>query len=523
MAYQTSRRILDRAKPLEMVLTLNSFSGGENTIGEDAALKNNEARIIQNWDALSIGGMERSKGFNEVGDGGVTYSDAPDLLIQHKEGASTRVYLVVEGDVAYLNGSSIDQESAAGFTSGTLCHAVSAGDKLWVTNSTDNLKYDTIAGALTTPASQPASARDRIYYHKFRLIAEGGGVTVYGSKAGTGNWVDADAWSASGDAWSIDLPDPTRGCAPSFPSGNEVTVFTYFQAYSLFNFPNTSYRPIANSRGCAGAYTIAQGDEGIYCYSEYPTKGIFLWNGVEWLDLTTKHDFIDNIDSSKRMFGIYRNRKYYFIYNESGSGVTYPNRLRIYNAKFGRWMERPVNPDVSDNFGYPAILRHTNQELYVASSQKDKLYELETTDNSDEDNDTIALYRTKDFTSKDFLLTTGDRFPADNVRFKLVKIIATYFGIAGNLGVLWNMDRGRNTGSQTFTMTTTAGANINDDFTVNTSSIIALEDLTDKTVTRSFSNKAIGRRVSLDITNSATGSRPKLKSLVIHAIAVDQL
>ena len=58
----TNRQALDRRNPIELVLELLSFAGGENTIGEDQELKSNEARIIRNWDAISLGGMERSKG-----------------------------------------------------------------------------------------------------------------------------------------------------------------------------------------------------------------------------------------------------------------------------------------------------------------------------------------------------------------------------------------------------------------------------------------------------------------------------
>lgn len=735
--FKTNRPVLDRDRPLELVLELLSFAGGENTIGEDVALKNNEARIIENWDALSMGGMIRSKGLNEVcavnniddydvllvhcdGADGVTawvdaangaaisaigtaqadtaqkkfgtasllldgnsdgislldsanwnfgaedftidlqfrlnvdqdcviagqyvdannywhikydqvnslliffwkdggtdradyevawnpagatwyhlevsrattimqmfiagtkqtltentaigattladlaailifghqnaadyvdgwideirvakgvarhtasftapteayvFNDAPDLLLHHDESGSSRVYAIIAGDLVYKNGASFSVADAAGFTKDILSHGISAGNKAWITNSTDNLKYVTLAGALTTPADQPTNARDRIYHHKTRLFAEGGGKEVYGSKALPGNWTDADAWSLTNDAWDYTMPNYTYGAVMGFPSGHEITVFTYYQAHSLYNFPNIARRDIPNSHGCCAPYSIVKGDEGVYFLSKFPTFGIFLWNGIEWINLTENHDFIDDIDLTKRIFGIYRNRKYYFFYNESGSGVIYPNRLKIYNAKFGRWMTRPINAAVSDKFGIPELLRYDNNELYAASSKQGKLYELETTDNSDEEQNTEANYKTKDFSSRDFSLADGGgQFPIDGVRLKLIKQTITYYGTTGNLTFQWTADKGVRSGNRIITMSA-EGALINVDFTVNVSKIVSSDSLSEKTKTYSFKNSAVGRRFNFQILNSATGERPKVKRIKIHAVALEE-
>jgi len=56
---KTYREVLDRPDSLELVLNIASFAGGENTIGQDQELKSNEARIIENWDSDSLGGMIR--------------------------------------------------------------------------------------------------------------------------------------------------------------------------------------------------------------------------------------------------------------------------------------------------------------------------------------------------------------------------------------------------------------------------------------------------------------------------------
>ncbi len=510
---KTYNEILDRKDNPELVLELLSFAGGENTIGEDQELKTNEARTIENWDSISLGGMERSKGFTEVSDGGASYSTAPDGLFHHFEGSTVRNYVIIGGDLAYKNGSAITQQTAGAFTSGTLCGGVSAGSSLWITNTTDNLKRATIAGGAVTPAGQPSSARERVYYHKSRLVAEGGGVTVYGSRASTGNWTAANAWSATGDAWNIDLPDLTKGCAPNFPSGNEILVFTEYQAYSLYNFPNVAFRPIESSHGCSAPFSIAQGNQGVCFISKYPTLGVYLYDRVNFINLTINEDWIEDVDLTKRCFGVYRENTYHLFYNEIGSGVSYPNVWRIYDFSFGRWMKRPINASVSDTFGYPAVLHKSSNEFYIASSQKDKLYQLEDTSNSDNTYSTEATYTTKDFTSRDFGLER------DEVRLKLLKMTVTYYGTTGNLTFNWIADRGLATGSQTITISST-GALVNTTFTINTSSLSTPPP--DKTLTQSFGNSAIGRRFNFQIRNTGTSVRPKIKKIKIVALALDE-
>lgn len=517
--YKSSKAILDKKKPLELVLELLSFSGGENTKGTDQELKANEARIIENWDAIAIGGMKRSKGFNLEADGGATWSEDIDLVIQHYEAGSKRTYAVVEGDLVYENAAALTQADDDCFTSGVLCNGVSAGDVLYITNATDNIFKKTIGVAIAALTNPPAVARERLYYNKFRLIAEGGGRRVYGSRAGAGNWDAVDGFSKANDAWNIDLPNDTRGCVPGFPSGDEVAVFTEFEAYSIFNFPDVARRAIPFSHGCSAPDSIAKGNEGIFFLSKYPTLGVFLWNGSNWVNLTEHHDFVDKIDFSKRIFGAYRNNKYYLVYNEIGSGVTYPNKMRIYNTRFGRWMDRPVNAAVGDNFGYLALLTHSNNELYAGSSRTDKLYELETDDNSDETENTEANYKTKDFSSVDFSVAGGGKFPIDEVRLKLTKIIVTAYSTKGVVTVQWTADKGAHSGSQAFDLLAD-GDIINDTFIVNTSKVITLPPA--KTIPKSFANSAVGRRFNFQILNSNTGERLEVKKIKIHAITLEE-
>ncbi|MBX4189774.1 hypothetical protein KW791_00530 [Candidatus Parcubacteria bacterium] len=523
---QTNKPLLDRYDGLEIVLELLSFSGGENTISEDQATKANEARILENWDATSLGGMERTRGFNEVADGSSSYTNAADFIKQHEDSGGTQVYAIYEGDLIYKSGSAFTNDDNNAFTSGILSHGFS--DELgflWITNSTDNLKKKAVGVSIATPSSVPPDACDRVYRHKNRMVAEGSlnyPYRVYGSRAGTGNWTAADAWSLSNDAYSIDLPDHTQGCMPDFPSGNEILVFTKRNAYALSNFPNTAFRPISTpGRGCSAPYSIALGDEGVYFLSQYPTLGIFVYDGVNFNEITQFNSdvFVELIDFTKRIYGIYRDRKYYLIYNELGSGASYPNCMRIFDAKFSRWMNRPVNPDLSDNFGYPALLKYSANELYITSSQKDKIYEFETEDDSDENNDTQATYKTKDFSSRDFAFAGGGQFAVDDVKIQLTKITVTYYGTVGNITIQWTADRGLNSGSKTLTLTA-SGDLLNSTFIVNSSLLASLPP--DKSVTTSFPSSAVGRRFNFQITNEGSGIRPKIKKIKIHALAVDE-
>ena len=515
--YKTSRNVLDARQPVELVLELKSFAGGENTIGEDQELKLNEARKIENWDAIALGGMKRSKGFNLVADGGATWSEDIDLVIQHKEGASTRVYAVVEGDLVYEDGVALTLDDNGAFSTGILCHGVSVGGVLYITNSTDNIKYKTLAGDVTALTNVPDDPRERIHYHKFRLIAEGGGRRVYGSRAGTGNFNASDGFSLTNDAWNIDLPEDTKG---GVSIGDDFYVFTEFEAYALYNMPDIAYRQIIGSHGCSAPYSIVKAKEGIFLVSRYPTLGVYLWVGSSWENLTKNHNFVEKINFGQRIFGTYRNDKYYLFYNETGSGVNYPNKLKIFDVKFGRWMDRPVNTAIGDNFGYPCLLTHANNELYVGSSLTDKLYELETADDSDEGENTEADYTTKDFSSADFSVNTGGQFPIDEVRMKIIKLVLTAYGTKGTITIQWSADRGQITGSQSFDVSA-SGDLLNTTFILNSSYLSATPPA--KTIAKSVANSAVGRRFKFQIINANTGERPEIKKLKIHAIAAEEL
>ena len=444
------------------------------------------------------------------------YSIAPDAALHHFEGASTRNYIVEAGDLLRVNGTDLTLTDSGAFTSGVFTHSLSAASKAWFTNATDNLKYTTISGSITVPTGVPPVAKSRIYYHKSRLIAEGGAVTVYGSRAGTGTWhASANTWTASGDAWSIDLPDLTQGCAPGFPNGSQITVFTKFGAYALTNFPNVAQNFILGSHGCSQPESIQIGAEGVYFFSLNPTLGVYLWDGGSWINLTVNETWVTEVSLTNRCFGIYSENKYRFFYNDNTSGVSYPNVCRIYDARWGRWMKRAINSSVADTFGIPMLLAKANNELYVTSSQVNKVYQLEDTSTSDNTYATQANYKTKDFTSKDFGMER------DEVRMKLLKCTATYFGTTGNFTLQWSSDRGVHSGSITFDLQTT-GALLNTTFIVNTSSILSGVSIPDKTVTRSFNNSAIGSRFNFQIINNGTGERVKIKKIKIVAIALEE-
>lgn len=511
---KTYRQVLDQPDAVELVLNIGSFASGENTIGQDQELKSNEARIIENWDSDSLGGMIRSKGFTSICTGGASYSTAPDGMLHHYEGASTRDYVVVGGDLAKINGTAITQTDASKFTNGVLTCGLSASSTAYFTNSTDNLKYTTIAGSVAVPTTVPTNARERIYLHKSRLVAEGGGITVYGSRAGgASTWNGAGGWTTSGDAWSIDMPDLTTGCAPGFPNGGQITVFTKFGAYALTGMPNVGQNYIIGSHGCSHGYSIQIGAEGVYFFSLFPTLGVFLWDGVNWTNLTVNEDWVNQVSLTNRCFAIYSENKYRIFYNDNTSGVSYPQTCRIYDARWGRWMKRPINSAVGDNFGIPMLRTKANNELYVASSRNDAIYQMEDTSNSDNTNATQANYKTKDFTSLDFGL------PRDEVRMKLIKVVISYYGSTGTFSLQWTADRGQNSGSLN-TSLTAYGDLLNTTFTLNTSYLSSSPP--DKTIIRSFNNGAVGRRFSFQLLNNATGDRTKIKKVKIVAIALEE-
>ena len=264
------------------------------------------------------------------------------------------------------------------------------------------------------------------------------------------------------------------------------------------------------------------GDEGVYFVSKFPTLGVYLFDGVIFRLLTefNRDVLVENIDFSQRIFGIYKDRKYYLFYSNADNDVAYPDTLRVYDARFGRWMNRPVNSSLGDNFGYPVILNHTNNELYVGSSRQDAIYELETDDDSDEGYDTQATYTTKDFSSRDFSVASGGGFGIDDVKLKLINAVVTYYGTTGSAGLAWTADRGLHSGSKTINLSGT-GDLINTTFIVNTSSLSGTPP--DKTKSFPFPNDAVGRRFNFSITNNGSSTRPKIKKIKINALAIDEI
>lgn len=524
---QTNTLPLDKLDGIEVALELLSFAGGENTISEDQAVKINEARVVKNWESPSLGGMERETGFDNVSAKSPVGTAALDFLAEHKDAGGTKQYCIIGGSLHYKNGTTLTVDDAAAFTSGVLSHGFSdQNGKLWITNSTDNLKMKAVGVAIAAPTNAPATACDRVYKHKNRMVAEGSSSQpqrVYGSRTGIGNWpAAADTWTLANDAWSIDLPDATKGCVPNFPSGNEVLTFTERNAYALSNFPNTAYRAVGTpSRGCCAPYSIALGDEGVYFLSRYPTLAVCLFDGVNFQELTelNRDVFVERIDLTKRVYGIYRNKRYYIFYNELNSGVSYPNKVRIYNARFGRWMEREISSSLSDTLGYPTLLKYSNNELYIGSSQKGNLYDYDNGYQSDDGFNTDATYTTKDFSSRDWAMASGGQFPIDDVKIKLTKLTITFYGTVGAIGVQWTADRGLHSGGKTVSLIAN-GDIINSTFIVNTSYVVTLPP--DKTMTYTFSNDAVGKRHSFSFTTSGTSTIPQIKKVKIHGIAVDE-
>jgi hypothetical protein len=523
----TNEGLLDTGQGNEVYLEILSFAGGEDQVSEDHVTPTNKGRVMKNWEPLSIGGMQRVAGINEVGDipaGGAVTADDPSLLglFHYNESNKTSAVLgVVDGDLVILSGSDILVASGGTslFTADKECFGCDVGDKAWITNSTDNLKmFDTTNGA-ETPTDVPASPREGIYYHKSRLFAEGGGRTVYSSRAGAGNWPDeADAWSKSNDASNIDLPDYTKGSLPGLPSGDEIAVFTKAECYSVFGFPNVAYRKIVNSWGCANRKTLAEGNGGAFGVSQFPNKCVWYWDRTKFISLTEGVSWIDDVNFAQEMYGLFRENKYYFIYTSGASG-TYPNTVKIFDTRFACWYEREINPDVGDNLGAPVVLGKQNNEFYCWSSRIPNLYEIET-GTEDEGYNTECDYKTKNFTSRDFSLSgSGKPFPIDEVTIKLTKIRVQFYGQTDDFTILWSADDGVNQGSLSFGMTT-SGAKLNVDFTINTSSLAAIPP--DQNQSQSVSNNAVGKKFYFQILHNGKSTRPRVKKIKIYGLLLEE-
>jgi len=88
--------------------------------------------------------------------------------------------------------------------------------------------------------------------------------------------------------------------------------------------------------------------------------------------------------------------------------------------------------------------------------------------------------------------------------------------------VLSSGDSGSRSISKTFDLTA-QGAQINSNFTVNTSQVIALDSLPDKTITKIFPNDAVARRWSFEILHAGQSTRAKIKRIKIKAVVYEEV
>ena len=522
----TNEAVLDTGQSNELFLEILSFSGGENQTSEDHVTQANQARNCTNFAPISLGGMERVKGINQIASGAapVTASTASLLGHFHYEDSSgeSSILGVIDDDLVVASGAVVMRayNGAGKFTADIDCTAVNGGDATWITNSTDNLHRYTIASGCNIPNDVPTLACEGIYVHKNRLFAEGGQRRVYSSRVGTGFWNAADTWDAANDASNIDLPDYTTGSVPNFPVGDGIMVFTKFSAYIVSGFPNVRYDAIPNSWGCSSRHTLAEGNGGLFGISELPNKCIFYYDRTKFVSITEGVDWIDDVDTSKRMYGIFRENEYQFHYNETGGTTTYPDKVKVFNVKWGNWYEREINSSVGDTLGVPFALDKQSNEMYAWSSQDGNIYEM-WTGTDDEGYDTQCTYKTKNFTSRDFTFSSSAKaFPFDEVEIKLTRVLVQYYGVVGALTISWEGDYGLNSGSNVFDLTAD-GDILNSTFIVNTSKVITTPP--DKVRVQSISNAAVGKRFNFQILHNGLSTRPEIKKIKIFAEAREEV
>lgn len=512
-----NQALLDTAEETEVVLEVLGFSGGENQISPDHLTQNNECRTNENWEPTSVGALKRVSGIDQIATAGSGVSDAESFLGHHhynETSASERILGVIDTDLVEKSGSAlaVSTGGTAAFTADKVCTAVDGGDAAWITNGTDNLKRYTIAAGLATPAQQPASAHDGIYKSKQRLLAVGNSRTIEYSRTGTGNWTAADAWTASNDAATTDLPGFATGALPGFPSSGVDAVFNKDSCYAVFGVPNVAYDEIPNSMGCHDLRTLARAEDGAFGFTLFPKKMVWFWNRTQFIDLTDNVDWIDNVSTTNRMWAAYRDGKYYFFYNDSTSGVSTVNRLKIFDKKFGGWRSRIFN--ASDNLGAPLVLKRTTGDIYAFSSSNYNLYQLDV-GTEDEGSDTEATYVTKRFTSRDFLSqSSGKPVSLDEVCIKLTKILVQYNGQVGSINIAWGSDFGAVSDSISIDLAA-SGTGLGS-FTLGTDTLAA--GAADAVKCISLSNKALGKRFDLTISNNGQSTRPEIKKIRLYGI-----
>jgi len=502
---------VDYVENLRGSILIDEFDGGLNTTDSNEVLGDNEAIIRQNWSNDERGAITKVSGFTKANATLMGAKPVRGLFRCYTSGGTKKLLAICNGTLFYSDNDGTAFTAATngtGLTETVYNSGVNYNDLFFFTNKTDNIKTYTPATNTMAAATDVPTNPCRILLKRSdrRLIAldnDTAGSTLYHSKVDpTG--AAADDWSATNDAGSIAIDGAkSERLTGGMTFGAVDIIFKDYAAFKVWGYPAPIAIRLSGSPGCAAPQSVAQGDGlGFHLAQD----GVYMYDGNKFICISDPvEEFIDDINPAyvQNAFGIYRDGLYWLFYTASADIVN--KSCIIYDANrsnpyIGRnvWYER-----IDMEMNCPVVLTGTgdDNELYAGGSASTGfVYQLDySASGADDTADIEANYQTKYY---------DGGYPNLVKRFTQIKV--TYYLNTGTLLFYWYINRGATTGNYSGVMGSTGTAL--GSFVLDTSTLAGVLDTTN--IAR-LDDTAVGKDISIKISNDATGTAPIVRRIEV--------
>lgn len=491
-------------------IIITDFSKGLNVVDSNEVLKDSEATIRQNWENQGRGEIVKVNGYTKANSTTMGAKPVRGLFRNYVSAGTKKLLAICNGKFYYSDdtGATFTQEgNSTAITETVYNSGVNYNDLFFVTNATDNLMVFTPSTNLLVAATSKPTDACKILLKRAdrRLLALGNtinGSTLYFSKVDPTN--SADDWSATNDYGSIAIDGAkSETLTGGMTFGSVDIIFKDYAAFRVWGYPAPQAVRISGSPGCAAPFSVAQGD-GLGFHLAH--DGVWMYDGNKFILISAPiEDIIDTINPSyvQNAFGVYRDGYYWLFYTESGDTVN--KNCIVYDTNISNpytgenvWFER-----TGLEMNCPIILQGTgdDNELYAGgSADTGFVFRLDfAADGGDNTGNISATYQTKYFDCG---------YPNVVKRFSKIKI--TYYLNTGSLTFNWYVNRGATTGN--WSGSSAASGTALGSFILDTST---LAGILDTTYVQPLDDTAVGKDISLKITNNATGTAPIVRRIEI--------
>jgi hypothetical protein len=502
---------VDRIDNIRGSILIDEFDGGLNTTDSNEILRENEAVIRQNWSNDERGAMTKVDGYTKANTTLLGAKPIRGLFRVYISAGTKHLLAICNGTLNYSTDNGANFAAATGGTGLTETvynSGVNYNDLFFFTNSTDNLYHytlgtHTMAAATSKPTDPCKILLKRSDRRLLALVNAVNGSTLYFSKVDpTG--VAADDWSATSDAGSIAIDGAkSETLTGGMTFGAVDIIFKDYAAFKVWGYPAPQAIRLSGSPGCAAPYSVAQGD-GLGFHLAH--DGVYMYDGNKFICISDPIEgFIDDINPLyvQNAFGVYRDGLYWLFYTASDDTVNKScliydsNRSNPYIGK-NVWYER-INMEMN----CPAIFTGTgdDNEIYAGgSADTGFVYRLDYSASGKDDTANIeAVNQTKYY---------DGGYPNLVKRFTQIKV--TYYLNTGQLNFNWYVNRGATTGNYSG-VTGNTGTALGS-FVLDTSTLAGVLDTTN--IAR-LDDTAVGKDISIKISNDAAGAAPIMRRIEI--------